>query len=226
MTPVITIDGPSGSGKGTISRLVAEATGFSLLDSGAIYRLTALACIQTDTDTASTSAVERLARLLVIEFSITKQGVSVLLSGQDVTQKIREENVGMTASTIAAYPNVRAALLQRQRDFRKSPGLVADGRDMGTVVFPEAPLKIFLTASAQERANRRVKQLQEAAVTDIDAAKILADIQARDERDTNRATAPLVPAEDAIILDSTSMSINDVHQVIMTQVDILGLTKQ
>jgi len=223
MAAVITIDGPSGSGKGTISRLVAEATGFSLLDSGALYRLTALSCLRQQIDTDNQSAVANVAKSLDIIFAITEQGITVLLCGKDVTQDIRKEEVGMTASKVAAYPSVREALLQRQRDFRQSPGLVADGRDMGTVVFPNAELKIFLTASAQERARRRVKQLQQAGATDIDEARILADIQARDDNDTRRAAAPLVAAADAITLDSTAMTISDVLNAVLTEAGARGL---
>jgi len=215
--PVITVDGPSGSGKGTICKLLAEATGYSLLDSGALYRLTALACIKAGVNTADESQVTQQAQQLQIEFKVTPAQVLVLLAGQDVTQAIREEVVGMTASTVAAYPAVREALLQRQRNFQQAPGLVADGRDMGTVVFPAAPLKVFLTASAEERARRRVKQLEEAGTEGVNPEKILQDIQARDERDQNRSAAPLIPAADALVLDSTQMSITEVHNSIMAE---------
>ncbi|WP_139309773.1 (d)CMP kinase [Teredinibacter haidensis] len=216
--PVITVDGPSGSGKGTICRLLAEATGFSLLDSGALYRLTALAAIRAGVDRDNEETVTSIAQSLNTEFKLTPTAIAVMLDGDDVTQDIRREDVGMAASKVAAYPGVREALLNRQRDFRQQPGLVADGRDMGTVVFPDAPIKVFLTASAQERANRRVKQLQEAGEENIDKAKILADIQARDERDSSRAAAPLKPADDALVLDSTSLSITDVFETIMAEV--------
>ncbi|WP_045860388.1 (d)CMP kinase [Teredinibacter purpureus] len=217
-SPVITIDGPSGSGKGTLCRLVAQATGYSLLDSGALYRLTALAAVQSNTNLENEQAVAALAQNLAIEFRLAEESICVMLGSKEVTDAIRQEEIGMLASTVAAYPQVREALLTRQRDFRQAPGLVADGRDMGTVVFPEAPLKIFLTASAQERANRRVKQLALSGAAGIDPAKILADIEARDDRDTNRASSPLKPASDAIVLDSTSLSINAVFNLIMNEV--------
>lgn len=215
--PVITVDGPSGSGKGTICRLLAEKTGFNLLDSGAIYRLAALACLQRKLDCDNEPLAAEVAGNLNIRFDINANTVEALLDDKIVTRDIRREQVGMAASKIAAYPSVRAALLECQQAFRKLPGLVADGRDMGTVVFPNAPLKIFLTATAQERASRRIKQLQEAGETAIDEQKILADIIARDDRDMNRATAPLAPAPDAIELDSTSLSINEVFETILKQ---------
>ena len=218
MTTIITIDGPSGAGKGTICKLVAQQTGFALLDSGAIYRLTALACLQKDTDVENEAEVKAVAETLDIKFEVTENGVITLLDGNDVSKKIREERVGMTASKVAAYPAVREALLQRLRDFSQPLCLVADGRDMGTVVFPDAQVKVFLTASAEERANRRVKQLEEAGQT-ADYAKILSDIQARDHADSTRASAPLKPADDATILDSTALSIDQVLQEVMRLVD-------
>lgn len=221
--PVITIDGPSGSGKGTISRLVAQATGFALLDSGAIYRLAALACLRTSADLGDETAVVTVATNLDIAFESAGTSTRVLLAGEDVSLAIREETVGMAASRVAALPAVREALLKRQRDFARLPGLVADGRDMGTVVFPDAGLKIFLTASAEERARRRVLQLTEAGASDIDEAQILADIQERDDRDRNRAASPLVPAGDALELDSTALSIDEVFQQIMAAARDRGL---
>jgi len=216
MISIITIDGPSGAGKGTISRLVASATGYHLLDSGALYRLTALSSIKAGVDLDSESAVAEIAQHLAIEFVVEGDTTKVLLENTDVSSDIREERVGMAASKVAAYMPVREALLQQQRDFRRSPGLVADGRDMGTVVFPNALLKFFLTATSEERAERRVRQLQKSGVYP-DYKKILHDIRARDEKDQCRFSAPLKPAEDAVILDSTSVSIEEVFNTVMEE---------
>lgn len=209
MIPVITIDGPSGAGKGTLSRFVAERLGFSILDSGALYRLTALAAMDQGVDFTDSAALAMLARHLDIEFCLRAGRVIILMAGKDVTDTIRTEAVGMGASKVAAVPAVRDALLQRQRDFRQLPGLIADGRDMGTVVFPDAPLKIFLTASAAIRAQRRYDQLQLQG-QQADLAQITADIEKRDTQDAQRAVAPLRPAADAKHLDSTAMSIDEV----------------
>ena len=215
-TPVITVDGPSGAGKGTISRLLAQATGFHLLDSGAIYRLAALAALNASADLADEAEVVAVASHLDVSFNAGGTATNIRLAGEDVTQAIRSEQVGMAASKIAALPDVRSALLARQRAFAKAPGLVADGRDMGTVVFPEVLLKIFLTASAETRAERRQRQLQEAGVT-ADYHGILADIQARDERDCTRKSAPLIPARDALLLDSTKLTVEEVLARVLGQ---------
>lgn len=207
--PVLTIDGPGGAGKGTISRLVAARLGWHLLDSGALYRLTALAATKHEVPLDDEPALARVAAALDVVFLAEGEATTVLLEGQDATTTIRTEQVGDAASRVAALPAVREALLQRQRDFRKAPGLVADGRDMGTVVFPEAPLKIFLTASAEERARRRHLQLREAGV-DASLSSLLKEIQARDARDTQRSVAPLKPAIDAIALDTTRLTIPEV----------------
>jgi len=217
--PVVTIDGPSGAGKGTLCRLVAERTGFHLLDSGALYRLTALAAMQQGVDLLHEAAVADVAATLDVRFAPTMDGTRIFLKSADVSSAIRREQVGMNASVVAAYPQVRVALLERQRAFAQLPGLVADGRDMGTVVFPDAPVKIFLTASAEERARRRVVQLQEAGVQP-DRVQILEDIRARDLRDTQRSTAPLKPASDAVVLDSTNMSVDQVLEAILQRVSI------
>lgn len=211
--PVITIDGPSGSGKGTIAGLLARQLGWKLLDSGALYRLLAFAAGNHGIDLTNEEALKQLAAHLDVQF-IDKR---IILEGEEVTDVIRNERVGAGASMVASLPAVRDALLQRQRAFEEAPGLVADGRDMGTVVFPHAPLKVFLTASAEERAQRRYLQLK-AKGDDVNLASLLDEIRARDERDTQRAVAPLKPAADAIMLDSTELSIEQVLDVILREV--------
>lgn len=202
--PVITIDGPTASGKGTVSSLVAEHLGWSVLDSGALYRLTALVALRAGANTADPEEVARLARQLNVRF----EHGQCFLDQEEVSDALRAEQVGLLASQIAAYEPVRAALLARQRDFLQAPGLVADGRDMGTVVFPEAPLKIFLVADAQSRAQRRHKQLKDKGIS-ANLSDLIADLQIRDLRDSTRAIAPLKPADDAITLDSSHLSIEE-----------------
>ncbi|AEX22593.1 MULTISPECIES: (d)CMP kinase [Vibrio] len=208
-TPVVTVDGPSGAGKGTLCMLLAKKLGFQLLDSGAIYRVLALAAIHHGVDTESEDALVPLATHLDVQFIAEGDLVKVILEGEDVSGELRKEETGMAASKVAALPRVREALLRRQRAFETAPGLVADGRDMGTVVFPQAQAKIFLDASAEERANRRLKQLQDKGL-DVRFADLLSEIQERDDRDRNRPVAPLRPAKDALVLDSTSMTIDEV----------------
>ena len=218
MVPVITVDGPSGAGKGTLCRMIAEAKGFRLLDSGALYRLTGVACMKKGVDMDDLSAVAGVAKELDIEFVVVDGGTQVLLEKEDVSLQIREEEAGMRASKVGANTLAREALLERQRAFLGLPGLVADGRDMGTVVFPDAPAKIFLTASAEERAKRRVLQLEQAGVV-AQYEKILVDIERRDEQDRTRKTSPLIPAEDALEIDSTVMSIQEVFDSIIEYVN-------
>ncbi|WFQ81018.1 (d)CMP kinase [Xenorhabdus sp. SF857] len=209
IAPVITVDGPSGAGKGTLCQALAETLNWQLLDSGAIYRVLALAAIHHQVDIQSEDAMVPLAANLDVRFVPANGKLRVILEGEDVSNEIRTETVGNTASQAATFPRVREALLRRQRAFRIAPGLIADGRDMGTVVFPDAPVKIFLDASAEERARRRMLQLQEKGFS-VNFENLLSEIQERDYRDRNRAVAPLVPAQDALILDSTSMSIEEV----------------
>lgn len=206
VVPVITIDGPSGSGKGTVSRMLARELGFHFLDSGALYRLLALAANRRGVPLDDEAGLARLCGELDIRFPADGAADVVLLDGEDVTPEIRTEAAGSGASRVAALPAVRAALLKRQRDFRAAPGLVADGRDMGTVVFPDAQAKFFLTASAEERAERRYKQLKEMGIESV-FEDILADIRARDERDAGRSVAPLRAAEDAQQVDTTELDI-------------------
>lgn len=217
-TAVITVDGPSGSGKGTICRLLSSRLGWNLLDSGALYRLTALAARHHGVDLDDVEALQVLAAHLDVRFVASDQNIDVkiLLEGEEVTHSIRHESIGNEASKIAALQPVRDALLNRQRDFAQAPGLIADGRDMGTVVFPDAVLKIYLDASAQERAQRRYKQLIDKGLG-ASLEDILRDIVARDDRDMNRSVAPLKPAEDAIRLDSTSLSIEEVLSVVLEE---------
>jgi CMP/dCMP kinase len=213
--PVITIDGPSGSGKGTISRAVAKRLGWALLDSGALYRLVALAARRASVGLDEATALGHLAERFDIRFGSTQSGEeAVWLDGEEVTRAIRTEEAGNDASKVAALGPVRAALLERQRRFAVPPGLVADGRDMGTVVFPEARVKIFLTASPPERALRRYKQLKEKGVT-ANLAALSLEIAERDERDSTRSASPLVASADATVLDTTGMSVDDVIERVL-----------
>ena len=211
LTPVLAIDGPSGVGKGTVARIMAQKLGWHLLDSGAIYRAFALAVDARNIDVTDESALVEVANNLDLAFKTEANSelVSVYLDGQDVSKVLRTEQTGEMASKIASIGLVRAALLKRQQAFAKIPGLVADGRDMGTVVFANTPFKVFLTASAQERANRRLKQLQNQGSEGI-ISHILVDVVARDERDSSRKHSPLKPAKDALIIDTTELSIDEV----------------
>lgn len=213
--PVLTIDGPSGSGKGTISRAVAERLGWHYLDSGALYRAVGLAAAWESIDLSDPEAVAHCAARTDIRFETQGAGEPhVIVNGKDATRQLRTETAGAAASAIAAHPPVRAALVDLQHRFRRSPGLVADGRDMGTVIFPDAPYKVFLTASAEERAQRRYKQLKEKGVS-VNLAGLLHEIAARDERDAGRAVAPLTPAQDAVIVDSTGTPITEVIERVL-----------
>jgi cytidylate kinase len=210
--PVVTIDGPTASGKGTVAERVADILGFYYLDSGALYRLAALAAARRGINLDQPAAVAQVAASLDIRF----QGGRVYLEGSDVSQDIRAEEVGNNASRIAVMPELRAALLRRQHDFRQAPGLVADGRDMGTVVFPDATLKIFLTASVEKRAERRSKQLIEKGFS-VNMSSLLQDLRERDARDSSRAAAPLTAASDAVLVDSSDLSIDAVVESIVNR---------
>jgi cytidylate kinase len=213
--PVVAIDGPSGSGKGTVSKAVAEALGFGFLDSGAIYRVVGLAALRRGVDMDDAAALAALARDVRIRFDFQVEGPgSIVLDGEAVGETIRTEAVASAASRVAAHPEVRAALLELQRTFRQPPGLVADGRDMGTVVFPDAPCKVFLDASAEERARRRHRQLKEMG-SDVTFPLLLSEIRERDRRDRDRQTAPLVPAPDATTLDTTHLGIDEVIEKVL-----------
>ena len=222
-TQIITIDGPSGSGKGTLAAKLAAHYGFHLLDSGALYRLLGLSLFKNalleklDDENALQQSV-KIATNLDIKFVSTEQGTQVLLDGEDVSQTIRTEQVGEYASKVAAIPALRAALVDRQHAFASEPGLVADGRDMANSIFPQAKAKIYLTASAESRASRRVKQLQGMGL-DAKISDILANIQARDKRDMERTVAPLKPAEDAYIIDSSTLSIEEVFNLMVNYAD-------
>lgn len=209
--PVLTIDGPSGSGKGTVSRRVADHLGWRLLDSGALYRAVGYAAGAEGLDLSDVEAVTRCAQTTKIRFHASADGgdTRILVNGHDATDELRTETAGAAASAIASLAPVRQALVELQLGFRKAPGLVADGRDMGTVIFPDAPFKVFLTASAAERAKRRYKQLKEKGLS-VTLAGLQREIEARDSRDASRAVAPLKPAADALLVDTTGMGIDEV----------------
>lgn len=210
LTPVITVDGPSGAGKGSICHLLAVNLGFRYLDSGALYRLLALAAKRHRVDLSSIESLLVLAAHMDISFEMSGQSqAKAILEGEDVSAFIRSEDIGLNASIIAAYPKIRTALLDRQHAFSRPPGLVADGRDMGTIVFPNANAKIFLTASAEVRAKRRYKQLMGKG-KGVSLAALIKHVKERDKRDATRKSSPMVPAQDAIIIDSSSMSIDEV----------------
>lgn len=213
--PVVTVDGPSGAGKGTLSVLLANALGWHFLDSGAIYRVLAVAALHHDLPVDDEECIVPLATGLDVNFESVGESHRIILEGEDVTDDIRNEEVGAVASQVASLPRVREALLRRQRAFQQAPGLVADGRDMGTVVFPYADVKFFLTASAEARAERRYAQLK-AKGMDVNIARLLIDIKARDERDSQRSVAPLRPADDAVVIDSTNMNAHDVFETALT----------
>ncbi|MEX1826688.1 (d)CMP kinase [Luteibacter sp. CQ10] len=211
VVPVLTIDGPSGSGKGTISRMVADKLGWRLLDSGALYRAVGYAAGEEGIDLSDVDAVTRCAQTVKIRFQASQDGgeTHVIVNGHDATAELRTETAGAAASAIAVIPSVRQALVDLQLGFRKAPGLVADGRDMGTVIFPDAAHKVFLTASAAERAKRRYKQLKDKGLS-VTLSVLQREIEARDERDASRAVAPLKPAEGAVVIDTTGMPIETV----------------
>lgn len=221
-TPVVAIDGPVGSGKGTIARRVAGALGWHLLDSGALYRLVALASAKHGVAENDEEGLATLAKSLSVGFDTDQCGHErVFLEGKDVTGEIRTEECGRVASAVASHSGVRDALLELQRGFRQMPGLVADGRDMGSTVFPEAVLKVYLTASAEERAKRRHKQLKDKGI-DVSLPALSRHIEDRDRRDSERSVAPLKPAEDARLLDSSGQSIDDVTRTVLEWVAELG----
>ena len=216
---IITIDGPSGSGKGTVCHILASKLGWNLLDSGALYRILAFAALQEKIALDNEPDLSALALNLQVEFISNGIGVDTILNGQNVGDKLRTETVAEAASKVASIQPVRDALLERQKAFYQAPGLIADGRDMGTVVFPDAPIKVFLDASAEERAQRRFNQLQNKGF-DVSIAQILSEIKERDYRDRNRTVAPLRPASDAIEIDSTSLTIDE---VVLQVVDLIKL---
>ncbi|NPA72131.1 MAG: (d)CMP kinase [Gammaproteobacteria bacterium] len=218
--PVITIDGPSGVGKGTLAQYLTCKTKFNLLDSGAIYRALAYGAVKHGLALDDVASLVNLAESLPVTFIAT----SILYEGEDVTSKVRTEEIAGVASTVAVIPEVRAALMNRQKNFASLPGLVADGRDMGTVVFPDADLKLYLTASATIRAERRVKQLKNQGVS-ANIGQITRDIEERDARDLNRKTAPLKPAEDAIIIDTSGLDITEVCRQVESLLWDRGLLK-
>lgn len=216
---LITIDGPSGSGKGTVCHILAKKLQWHLLDSGALYRILAYAALQNKVSLNDAKALSDLALSLDVSFVSNGNGVDTLLSGENVGDKLRTEVVGQAASEVASIQDVRSALLARQKAFLQEPGLIADGRDMGTVVFPDAAVKIFLDASAEERAERRFNQLHDKGFN-VNIAQILSEIKERDFRDRNRAVAPLRPADDAIVIDSTSLSIDEVVSKVLALVEL------
>ncbi|PSJ48394.1 (d)CMP kinase [Zobellella taiwanensis] len=216
--PVITVDGPGGAGKGTLCQLLAEQLEWHLLDSGAIYRVLALAALHHNVALDDEAGLMPLAAHLDVQFPVEQGQIRTILEGEDVSRSIRTQDIADAASKVAAFPRVREALLRRQRAFRAKPGLIADGRDMGTVVFPDAQVKIFLDASAEERAQRRFKQLQDKGF-DVSFDRLLSEIQERDHRDRNRSVAPLKAADDALVIDSTDLTITQVLE------KVLGHTK-
>ena len=223
MVRVITVDGPSGAGKGTISRILAKKLGFHYLDSGALYRILGIAAQRHQVDTSNNKGLVTLAEHMDIRFDSSETGdIKALLEGEDITQEMRTEDAGALASLVASHPLVRSALLKRQRMFATEPGLIADGRDMGTVVFPDAVLKIYLTASIEERANRRYKELL-AKGEDVNLRGLIEQVRTRDDRDMSRDASPLVPAEDAVELDTSEQTIQEVTDTVLNLVVFKGL---
>lgn len=223
MVRVITVDGPSGAGKGTISRILAKKLGFHYLDSGALYRILGIAAQRHQVDTSNNKGLVTLAEHMDIRFDSSETGdIKALLEGEDITQEMRTEDTGALASLVASHPLVRSALLKRQRMFATEPGLIADGRDMGTIVFPDAVLKIYLTASIEERANRRYKELL-AKGGDVSLRGLMEQVRTRDDRDMSRDASPLVPAEDAIELDTSEQTIQEVTDTVLNLVVFKGL---
>ncbi|MEZ7860600.1 MAG: (d)CMP kinase [Porticoccaceae bacterium] len=223
MVRVITVDGPSGAGKGTISRILAKKLGFHYLDSGALYRILGIAAQRHQVDTSNNKGLVTLAEHMDIRFDSSETGgLKALLEGEDITQEMRTEDTGALASLVASHPLVRSALLKRQRMFATEPGLIADGRDMGTVVFPDAVLKIYLTASIEERARRRYKELL-AKGGDVSLRGLMEQVRTRDDRDMSRDASPLVPAEDAVELDTSEQTIQEVTDTVLNLVVFKGL---